>query len=396
MEWTIHDVRAAHLAFLAGAALALSAGVWLALRLPRPWKIAAGAAALFLALRLVALDNPWAWQAYAQRLNGKSVGWRQMDVIRQKVRSYLKEKPVRYLAVGTSQTGVLYSRLAAERADVGVISLAGMFPLDLALYRDRIAAYRPRCVLLYVGEWDLAQGPEPEHLPLAPPQRLRLFGIARSVLALPGGRAYRRAFVEAAVGEVFPEFKYGFVFRALLNETIRGTAGMDPPQASPPALMQRDAAWSAGAVQGMGNRLSAEALPFHEFFLRAFLEEAGAGGIRVVLVEGRLMPRIVTGKIATLAAETNQVLRRIAADHPEVVFLPVESQPPLADGDYVDLTHVRADVGLRFSRAIVERLDALGVAEGGMVRREPPRASSDPSTDRDLVEDVQEPGGSSP
>jgi len=390
MEWTIHDVRAAHLAFLAGAVLVLPAGAWLARRLPRPWKIAAWAATLFLAVRLVALDNPWAWQAYVDRLRGGSVGWRHMDVIRQKMRSYLKEKPVRYLAVGTSQTGMVYNGLAAERADVGVVSLAGMYPLDLALYRDRIAAYRPRCILLYVGEWDLAQRPEPEHLPLAPPQRLRLFGIARRVLALPGGRAYRRAFVEAAVGEVFPEFKYGFVFRTLLNETIRGTAGVNPPQKRLPALSERDEAWFARDVQAMGKRLSADALPFHEFFLRAFLDEARERGIRVVLVEGQLMPRIVRGKVAALAAETSRVLRRIAADHPEVIFLPVESQPPLVDGDFLDLTHVRAEVGLRFSRAIVDHLDALGVADGRMVRREP-RTRPD-----DLVDDFQEPGSSSP
>jgi hypothetical protein len=68
----------------------------------------------------------------------------------------------------------------------------------------------------------------------------------------------------------------------------------------------------------------------------------------------------------------------------------VESQPPLVDGDFLDLTHVRADVGLRFSRAIVDHLDALGVADGRMVRREP-RTRPD-----DLVEDFQEPGSSSP
>jgi hypothetical protein len=353
MEWGIADVRPGVLAALAAWTVGLSALAWASGRLAPPWRAIVRGIVLFLALRVLLFGNPWAWSVYEANLRARYVGWRQMSVIREELRADLRPpRGVRFLAVGSSQTDALYDRIAREREDLRVFGLAGLFPLDFVLYQDRIAEYRPEVVLLYLSEFDLARVHDAERAVLAPPQGLRLVRLARTILALPGGERYRRALAEMAVGEVFPEYRFGFVFRGLRRK-IQGGARVEARAAPDEGPVERASPEAlAREIANLRGGMSAEQIDFNLPFLREFLEACGRWGSRVVIVEGRLAPGVSDEAMRKMNERVARELRALDLRYEHVVFIPRAEQPPIEDGDWVDASHVRREAG----RAWAERM----------------------------------------
>ena len=348
-----HELRPGYLLLLGLIGAGVGTLIWAAPRQARPWNTILRCVIVFLIIRVVTLENPWAWHAYESLLRGRRIGWRQMGVIRAERGSFFRSGPVRYLAVGSSQTDAIYSDLPGERPDVRVFPLGGMFPLDLVLYRDQIFDTRPSAVLLYVAEWDLCRDHEPEHIALAPSQGAAFPVLARDILERPGGRRYSRDLVRLGVGEFFPEYKYGYIFRDL-TDAVTGKSRFNPP-VEPKTFDPNEVQWWTDLMQ---NSLTESTIPFHEAFLRDFVRSCTQRGIRVAIVQGRVIPRARVGKIPVLASRVDEILREIARDDPSVLYIPIADQPDLVDDDFRDATHLRREVGLRFARAIVAKLDA--------------------------------------
>lgn len=355
MEWTLSDLKPEALALLAAWGAALALGAWASGRLAPPWRGIARGLVLFLALRVVLLGNPWAWAVYESNLRARHVGWRQMSVIREELRSWMRPpQGVRFLAVGSSQTDALYARIATEREDLRLFGLAGLFPLDFVLYQDRIAQYRPEVVLLYLSEFDLARVHDPERAVLAPPQGLRLARLVRTIPDLPGGDRYRRTLVEMGVGQVFPEYRFGFVFRGLLRklqggDRVEARAAPDEgpvERASPEALEREIANLRAG--------MTAEQIEFNLPFLREFLEACARWGSRVVIVEGRLAPGVPDEAMRQLNERVARELRALDLRYDHVVFVPLAEQPPIEDGDWVDASHVTREAGRAWAARMLD------------------------------------------
>lgn len=358
MEWGLADVKPAVLAVLAAWAVGLSAGARASGRLAPPWRAIARGVVLFLALRILFVGNPWAWSVYEANLRARHVGWRQMSVIREELRSFLRPpRGVRFLAVGSSQTDALYDRIAREREDLRVFGLAGLFPLDFVLYQDRIAEYRPEVVLLYLSEFDLARVHDAERAVLAPPQGLRLVRLSRTVLALPGGERYRRALVEMAVGQVFPEYRFGFVFRGLVRKIqggdrveARAAPGEGPVERVPRDVFERE-------IANLRAGMSPEQIDFNLPFLREFLETCGRWGSRVVIVEGRLAPGVPDEAMRGLNARAVGELRTLDARYDHVVFVPLAEQPPIGEDEWVDASHVTREAGRAWAERMLASLE---------------------------------------
>ena len=346
MEWTLSDVKPVALALLAAWGAALAVGAWASGRLAPPWRGIARGVVLFFALRVIFFGNPWAWGVYEANLRARHVGWRQMSVIREELRSWMRPpQGVRFLAVGSSQTDALYARIATEREDLRVFGLAGLFPLDFVLYQDRIAAYRPETVLLYLSEFDLARVHDAERAVLAPPQGLRLARLVRTVPALPGGERYRRTLVEMAVGQVFPEYRFGFVFRGLLRKAQQGdrvearaAPGEEPVERVTPEVLERE-------IANLRAGMSGEQIDFNLPFLREFLEACGRWGSRVVIVEGRVGPGVPDEAMRKMNERVARELRALDLRYDHVVFVPLAEQPPIDDADWVDASHVTREAG---------------------------------------------------
>jgi hypothetical protein len=358
MEWGFADVKPGVLAALAAWAVGLFAGALASGRLPPPWRAIVRGIVLFLALRVLLFGNPWAWSVYEANLRARHVGWRQMSVIREELRAHLRPpRGVRFLAVGSSQTDALYDRIAREREDLRVFGLAGLFPLDFVLYQDRIAEYRPEVVLLYLSEFDLARVHDAERAVLAPPQGLRLVRLARTIVALPGGERYRRVLAEMAVGQVFPEYRFGFVFRGLFRRVqggdrveARAAPGEGPVERVSREVFERE-------IANLRTGMSEAQVEFNLPFLREFLEACGRWGSRVVIVEGRVSPDVPDAAMRTLNERVARELRGLDLRYDHVVFIPRAEQPPIEDGDWVDASHVTREAGREWAARMLASLE---------------------------------------
>ncbi len=309
----------------------------------------------FLVLRLLLVGNPWAWQFYAQHLKHGDVGWRQYSVIHETRYGYLgMQMPSRYLAVGSSQTNAIYAKYAQQHKELAIFEMAGMMPIDLMLYREQIARYRPEVILLYLSEFDLAREQPPESISMAPGQGAYLVSLWSRFRAFTVGDDYNRALTELLVGEVFPEFKYSFVFRSILDKEIRKLSGrFGKKDARPSTRVPR-----SERIRLLRESISPEYTAFNMTFLREFISFAGSINSRVVIVEGQYHPEVSTDAISKVNREVVEQLNMLAREFEHVRFIARTETGDFTDADYMDLTHVTQDVGYDFTGRLIASLEA--------------------------------------
>ena len=311
---------------------------------------------VFLALRLVLFGNPWAWQLYAEQLASADVGWRQDSVISKMRDSYQRDgKHPRYLAVGSSQTEILYSNYAEQHADFGIFGLAGMTPLDLLTFRGQIADRRPEVILLYLSDFDIARQIPPESISMAPRQGLGLLQLWSWFGTLSPWNRYERAVAELLAGEVFPEFKYGFIFRGISNKLMHRLAqrlGRQPP-AQPSVRTPLDE-----RVRLLRTTIATDYIDSGMSLLRAFLEFTAARKIRVVIVEGQYHPAVFDDATRQVNREVAKRLSALAQEFSQADYIPRSVTGEFAAADYTDATHVRPEAGYAYASRLIELLEA--------------------------------------
>lgn len=326
--------------------------VGIATRLSRRWQVVAYTAALALALQYLLLGNPVAWQVYAELLSPEEVGWRQYSVILKQRDQYASpDSRVEYLAVGSSQTDALYSGYAGRHDQLTVFEMAAMAPLDFVLYRNQIQRYHPGHILLYLSDFDIAREQPPESVAMAPRQGLYLIDLWTTIRS-QGTHAYDQALVDMAFGEVFPAYKYRFVFRALSDKVLLRVAsflGRDER-----AARERDSLEQR--IGFLREGISEEYIGFNVTFLREFLEDTAGTGTQVVIVEGQYNPLVSTAETLALKKEVRDHLESLCASFEHARFLPAESVYVFSEEDYADLSHVKPEAGYRFAERIVALL----------------------------------------
>jgi hypothetical protein len=356
----IAHISPAYWRFLAVAIVLLAAAAWFGWRLRRPWRHVIALMVVVLTVRLILLQNPIAWRFYARKLDPDVIGWRQYDLVVRERDDYLAAAArVRYLAVGSSQTGLIYGGYAESHPELELFVVAAMQPLDFVLYRDYIARYRPERVVLYLSDFDIARRPPPEAIVLSPRQGLRLFDVWARLRRLPASTEYTVPLAEMLVGEVFPEFKYGFVFRNLADKGLRRVADHRlRVDRRPPVI-------SEGAIRRLRETISAEYITFNMDSLRDFLRFVTSRGIGVVIVEGEYNPLVSTEETLRVGGIVSRALDGVAGQIPNVRYVRSAAIMELTRDDYSDLTHVKPEVGYEFTRRVVGLLDTLDTAHTG-------------------------------
>src|SRR6185369_2115374 len=180
-----------------------------------------------MAIRLVLFDNPGILYFYVHAIESGNLGMRQGGMLIEEARKYrhdIHQAPLANLAVGSSQVGAIFNYWPKDAPEpLSVYSLAGMKALDFVLNADRIAAYNPRRIILYVSAFDMTGSPELFSLPLAPPRpaliwpvyrRLRASGLTADEIG-PNLHGY-------IASQLLPEYRYAFVYRALLRQWFDG------------------------------------------------------------------------------------------------------------------------------------------------------------------------------
>ena len=225
---------------------------------------------------------------YSRLLRSWNIGWRQAStLVREAERFDAEIKPVNYLAVGSSQTYVLYTMYDREHDDFEVLNIAGMNVLDMLLYQDLIKKKCGGNLLLMLSDFDLCRKPSVEGVLMSPPQSMgRLSTLVSELYELD--LLTLSECEEYITAQLFPGFRYQYVCRGLLDKLFRknmafpNNGGHDTAaDAAHPVMIK--------TLRG----LSDSYLNSNMAVLSLFVSEMISNGVEVVIFEGEYEPSIM-------------------------------------------------------------------------------------------------------
>ena len=306
-------------------------------------------------MRITLFYNPVAWAVYNQLLPLKSIDWRHHDVIICEGGKYLKpQKKIKYLAVGSSQTSVIYNTYARQSNELSVFALAGLSPLDLYTYRHEIVRKKPEFVLLYLSEFDIARNPELSS------SRWSKFSLSdiHELKSIIDTTSYFKPGDDQIVYDLFfskyfPEFKYSFVFKDLVNIIFNKDEllGLTPPT-------QVNDSLSLKIQLQYLNELSEKYIPFNMYYLEKAIKSLNQNKIRVIIIEGQYNPQAYVSHNLILNKKVRYFLADLTKENPENIFLTRDEIPNFVLDDYRDGYHVKENSGLKFAENLIQKLDS--------------------------------------
>jgi hypothetical protein len=326
---------------------------WIGRKILKTWRNPLLVILCLFTFRLFFIYNPFCWIVYDNLLDAKDVGWRQRDIIRYEYEKYLTRNKVKYLAVGTSQTGAIYGTLANESSKLGKFSLAGMSPLDFVLYREHIFNFNPDYVLLYVSEFDIARFPNYSIAKIGPAQKHYFPRLVWRFLTLTPKYVYKKFIGETSVGEIFPEYKYGFVFRGLINKLFKKGEALqkkDITQISEKEYLKIH-------LQNLEKNLTDKGIEFNTAFLEEFISMCDKRNINVVLVEGQYNPLGYSEKNLHLNSIVRKKLLKLSDQYKNTIFISRDKVFEFKQEDYKDGYHVTLERGKTFARQLIQYLE---------------------------------------
>jgi hypothetical protein len=305
-------------------------------------------------LRIVLFFNPVAWATYNKILPAELIDWRQHDAIIAETGKYLKPiKDLKYLAVGSSQTTVIYKQYALMHPDLSIFSFAGLSPLDLYTYHNEIIRRKPEYLLLYLSEFDIAREPELASSKWSP-FSLRDIAELRSIIDTTGyfKKENKQILYDAFFGKYFPEFKYSFVFKNLTNILMNKNKLLN---ITPPAQVDMNIALN-NQLKYL-NDLSEKYIDFNMYYLNKSIQIFNQHNIKVIIVEGQYHPLAYQKNNLELNKKVKNLLMNLAGTNPNNIFLSRDEVPNFKIEDYRDGYHVKPEPGLHFAEVLIKQLN---------------------------------------
>lgn len=332
----------------------------------RLWKRVLFFAVLILAIRICLFHTETSWRFCLTHLEPRDIGetgFREHDFLKVQAQHYGLDRHfpgVECLAVGSSQTGFLFHQYSQKHPErLRYISLGGMGPFDLWLFRDHVTAFRPKRVLLYLSELDMSNKYYVPYLPnlrIAPGQGLsilplwldmRRFGLLERPLV---------ALYEMLTLELSPEIRYNYISKAFVDKLLGRSNSRQGNMASQfeGVAPEEVVAWQTKLF----DYFQPEIIPFSRFMLEKYLDWCGERRYEVIILEGQLQPGRGGERIAGLHRAVNKVLQEVSAARAWVRFIPKSRLYPLREDEFNDFYHMTMDAGERFVTKLLQDLDA--------------------------------------
>lgn len=310
---------------------------------------------LIILIRCLLFGHQLAWDFYRTQLSVDDVGWRQQSVVYVEYYKFSKYPGKKYLAVGSSQTYTLYHDYSQTHPQLTVFNLAGMTPMDFYLYRQYIADRNPQYILLFLTEFDLAKEPSLLAAKIAPSFGIDLFTHWPVLYEISIQARTELALKEIAIGELFPEYKYSFIFKGLLQKFAKRNQALSIDSLYKET--QPNAEQLTRGIQGVQRELDEKWIKYQAYFLKEFLEFCKHRSLKVIIVEGQYNPLIVNEKTPRLYALTQKAILFLMKNYPLVKYVPKSETLSLTQNDFSDAVHFKKDSALRFSQDLIGRLD---------------------------------------
>lgn len=333
--------------------LIILAGIYrLCRKLPQNWRVAVNTVIVILIVRIALFQNPLAWYVYHHTLDPEVIGWRQSSVLYDEFARYKKHDQVKYLAVGSSQTGAVYNFSRDTLNNFEVKSLAGLGPVDLYMYRHNILNYGPETILLYLSDFDMGRPPILETLKLAPSQGVNFPDIYYALERYFSGDTFDRTIKEMAVGELFPEYKYSFIFKGYIDQLFNKNSVFPTVSAS-----MSDMEYEKYQFEQLKKVIDEEHIDANLYYLNRFISFFGERGISILILEGQYHPGAYTEKNLVVRRKVRSKLAGLERSHSNVRFIPDSEIMLFETSDYRDAYHVNQEAGAEFTRHVVRYIE---------------------------------------
>lgn len=349
--------------------IVLLISVFLFLKKYRPrWKNFGYAVLLVFCLRLFLFDQYVSWGYYLDHLTVDDIGWRQMNVLEyEKNKFSKKENPIKFFAVGSSQTHAVYAPYSEKNKELEVFYMSAMAPLDLYLYRKYIVSHQAKYLLLYLSEFDLAKVPRLEAAKLAPNQGFDLLKIFPLLSEISKKKHSEIDLREMVVGEFFPEYKYSFIFRGFSEKLMRKNKALHIESLL--KALEPDSEQTKRDSVDMLEEWDESWIKYNKYFLTQFLSYCRNKFLKVIIIEGQYHPWAYTEKSMYLNQITRRELESVANTFDNVVFLPRSNVIRFTEQDYSDATHVKAGPANDFVKDVLKKIDISYVDNKQEIKR---------------------------
>lgn len=327
---------------------------WARKKLSQKWRAVINIGITILIIRIILFQNPLAWYIYNHTLEPEVIGWRQSSILYDKFNQFKDHEKLKYLAVGSSQTGAIYNFSRDTLSNFRVKSLAGFGPVDLYLYRYNILNYSPEKILLYLSDFDMGRSPVLETMKLAPPQGFHFPSVYFTLKEYFSGEQFARTMKEMLVGEFFPEYKYSFIFKGYIDQLFNKNSVFPTVAASMSA-----AEYKAYQFKQLKKVIDADHIDINLFYLNKFISFFEKRGISILIIEGQYNPKAYTSKNLAVKRKVRNAFEHLEKEYSNVAFIPKSETMVFKASDYRDAYHVTQAAGAEFTKSMIRRLHSL-------------------------------------
>lgn len=318
------------------------------------WKGLINLALVILVIRIILFQNPLAWYVYNHTLDPEVIGWRQSSILYDKFNQFKEHENVEYLAVGSSQTGAIYNFSRDTLSNFRVKSLAGLGALDLYLYRHNILNYDPENILLYLSDFDMGRAPTLETVKLAPRQGFQFYAVYSTLQNHFSGEQFTRVMKEMLVGELFPEYKYSFIFKGYIDQLFNRNSAFPTVAAS-----MSEAEYRAYQFKQLEKVIQVDHIDLNLFYLNKFISFFEERDISILIIEGQYNPKAYTPKNLIVKRRVRHAFKALEKEYLNVAFIPKSETMTFDASDYRDAYHVTQAAGVKFTKSMLKQLHAL-------------------------------------
>ncbi|MFN1835202.1 hypothetical protein AB2B38_008070 [Balneola sp. MJW-20] len=320
------------------------------------WLMPVRVLACVMIMRVILFENPLAWYIYNHTLDPEVVGWRQSSVLYDNFNQFKSNQEVEFLAVGSSQTGAIYDvSVDSVASKLQVKSLAGLGPVDLYMYRENIVESNPENVLLFLSEFDMGRYPSLEAIKLSPNLGLKFPEIFMRIREDFPGDETNNILKEMFFGEIFPEYKYSYIFKGYLDQ-FTGKQVVMPNLES----QVDDDNYFENQLSQLKVAVQEENLEINFRYLNDFISYLSDHDINVLVIEGQYHPFGYSNKNLALQEKVRSQLTDLQAQYSNLTYVPKTETIIFTIDDYDDAYHVNKQAAAKFTRSVINSLDKFG------------------------------------
>lgn len=309
---------------------------------------------LILIFRIVLIGNPASWFIYYKTLNNDDIGFRQHSFLANTIRNYfIPPADIKYLAIGSSQTGSLYTKYAKEFPDFYKIELAGFGPSEYFLYKNLVDYINPEYVLIYISEYDFGRPPSFETFRYANLDLSNYFSYRKIVLEHDKSQRAKDGVNDIILANIFPEYKYSYVFKGYLNKWLKKK---DTFNSANTYTAEEEVKVKANFLKKQRSNFSEKSFPITMATFELFLDYCKNQNKKVVVVESHYDPRAYSEANLRLNSQVRTYMKGFVNKYQNIYFMSREELPEVKTEDFTDGVHLRKEVGFKLSELIVQNI----------------------------------------